>query len=542
MQAKYISRLFTAILVGLFLSGCRKSGTSWDTDITTPVFKTSFGIDHLLPDSILQKNTDSSMLLVYSKILSNYSLDSLVHIPDTAIKSFYSLPAGQIVFQTGDPITPPAPNNTTTTVYPLHGVGLKTAVLRSGIMHVSVRNRVRKKIQLNYQIPSASFNLNPFAATVIVPAAIPGKGPGLLSTDYDLSGYTVDMSGPNHNTINTVLTIINAFIDPAGIPHDTVLVTSNDSLVITTSFRKLVPEFAKGYFGQTTQKIGPATIPFSVFSKISSGSLLLQSVKLNFYVVNSVGLDARLNILDLYSTNSQTNTTVHLTGPIMQGPININRAVETHSFPPVSPSYYSQLMDNSNSNIKALIENLPDKLGYNLTLATDPLGNVSGFDDFIYYGYGLKAGFDLQIPLSLVANNLTLSDTLAVNFDPQNSNLSKLHSSMLRLEAGNGFPLDASVQLFTLDARNQTTDSLITGANKIASASVDLNFKATGETESLIQIPLSGNRISNLLHAKKIRLIVRFNTIGKPNYIKIYNSYLMNFRLSGDFNYTIKLH
>jgi hypothetical protein len=409
-------------------------------------------------------------------------------------------------------------------------------------MHVSVRNRIRKKILLNYQIPSASLYLNPFAASIIVPAAAPGKGPGAVSADYDLTGYTIDMSGSNHNTINTVLTVVNAYIDPTGIPHDTVIVTANDSLIITTSFKKLVPEFAKGYFGQSTQKIGPANIPFSAFSKVSSGSLLLQSVKLNFYVENSVGLDARLNVLDLYSTNSRTNTTIHLNAPIMRGPININRAVETHGAPPVTPSNYNQVLDNSNSNIKALLENLPDRLGYNMTLATDPNGNVSGFDDFIYYGYGLKAGFDLQIPLALVANNLTLSDTIPVNFDPKNSNLSRLHSSMMRLEAGNGFPLDAAVQLFTLDARNQVTDSLISGSNMLPSAPVDLNFKAIGETESLVQIPLTGNRISSLLNAKKIRIAIRFNTIGKSNYIKIYSSYLMNLRLSGDFNYTIQLH
>ncbi|HXC04093.1 MAG TPA: hypothetical protein VNZ86_05025, partial [Bacteroidia bacterium] len=519
-----------------FLSpACRKSGASWDTDISTPVFKSTFGINKLISDSLLHLNTDSSLTLVYSKSLTNYALDSLIHIPDTTVTNEYNLPVS-LTLAKGTNLTPGTPN---ITAYSLHGVGLKTANLHSGKMRVMIRNKIHDKIQVTYQIPMANFFSVPFNVTVMVPACV-GNVAGVFQTEYDLINYTLDLSGPAHNSINTFVTQVNAILDPAG--PASVLVSNTDSLIIQSSFVNMVPSYAKGYFGQTVQHAGPSESPFGIFSKFSSGSLLLQSVQLNFHIENGIGVDARLMIPDIYSKNSRTGNIVHLTAPIINNPININRAIETFSNPPAIPSTYTATLNNSNSNTKALIENMPDKLGYQMSIAPDPLGNVSGYNDFIYYGYGLNAGLDLQVPLALVANNLTLADTLAVNFDKQASNINRLHQCSLTLYASNGFPLSAAVQLYTVNEQNIVTDSLFTASNIIGPAPLDINLKAIGTQESVLQIPVPNHKISNLVHARKLIITVQFNTSAKPSYLKIYDSYLMDFRLTGDFNYTIKVN
>jgi hypothetical protein len=524
----------------LLLAGsCRKSGASWDTDISSPIFKTTFGIDKLIADSLLSKNTDSSLTLVYSKSLTNYALDSLIHIPDTSVSNVYHLPGGSVTFNAGAAITPGPPNNITTTTYPLHGVGLKTAFLRTGVMHVTIKNKVHSKIKLNYQIPSASLNSIPFSITVMVPGSVGGV-PGSYVADYNLQGYTIDLSGQAHNSINTIITEINANIDPnAPAP---VLVTSADSLIINSSFNNLVPGYAKGYFGQTVQHVGPSESAFGVFSKFTSGSLLLQSVQLNFHIENGIGVDARLIIPDIYSKNSRTGNTVHLTAPIINSPININRAIETFSNPPAITSNYSMMLNNGNSNIKALIENLPDKIGYQMNIYPDPNGNVSGYNDFVYYGYGLQAGLDLQVPLNLVATNLSLADTVSVNFDKVSSNLQQLHQCSLTLYASNGFPLTAAIQMYMVDQNNRISDSLMGPAHQIAAAPLDVNLRAIGKQETVLTIPVPGQKITNLVHAQKIIITARFNTSANPNYLKIYDNYQMDFQLTGDFNYTIKVH
>jgi hypothetical protein len=177
-----------------------------------------------------------------------------------------------------------------------------------------------------------------------------------------------------------------------------------------------------------------------------------------------------------------------------------------------------------------------------LSITPDPLGNVSGYNDFVYYGNGLQAGMDMQMPLSMVASNLTMADTLNVNFDNVTSNINRLHSCMLTLYASNGFPLDASVQLFMMDQKGELKDSLIESPNIIHAAPVDVNFKAIGKQETTLRFPVNEAKITNLVHAKKLMILARFNTSSKPNFIKIYQDYKIDFKLTGDFQYTIKLH
>jgi len=540
MSQKRVPLIVSLLLVMLLLwPACRRGGASWDTDISSPIFKTTFGIDNLVADSLLSKAADSSLTLVYKSSLTNFALDSLIHIPDTTVSDVYALPFGSHIFNCGDLITGnPSVNQTT---YPLHGVGLKTSSLRSGKMTITITNKVRKRIQLSYQIPSASLAGVPFGITIWVDGRS-GSTPGKFIAEYDLSGYTIDLTGSAKNSINTVITTITARIDPSLPTSDTVNVVNTDDLEVSSSFLKMVPEYAKGYFGQTVQKAGPSENNFPVFRKISGGSLSLQKVQLDFHIDNGIGVDARILIPDLYSKNSRTGQVVHLTAPIINSPININRAIETFSNPPVTSSSYSVTLNNANSNTKALIENIPDKIGYAMTISPDPLGNVSGYNDFIYYGYGIQAGMDMQLPLSLVANNLTIADTVPVNFNSSASNLERLHHCNLTLYADNGFPLSAGIQMYMLDGSNTLTDSLLIGQHIIDEAPVDANFKAIGMRQTILEIPVGSSKVNHLIRAKKIIIVARFNTSSQPNFIKIYDDYKMNFQLTGDFNYTIKLH
>ena len=219
------SVFFFCLTTGILfvLSSCRRGGASWDTDISTPIFKTSIGINNLIADSLLSKNPDSSLTLVYKGDLYDLGLNSLINIHDTTIVNSYVLPF-PVTLHCGDLITPAPPANINTTMYHLHGVGLKTSWLRTGKMVVNIVNKVRKKIQIQYQIPSATLNGAPFTTTFLVDARS-GSTPGQYAAEYDLSGYAIDLSGPSSNSINTVVTEINATIDPTLPTSDTVNVT-----------------------------------------------------------------------------------------------------------------------------------------------------------------------------------------------------------------------------------------------------------------------------------------------------------------------------
>lgn len=156
-------------------------------------------------------------------------------------------------------------------------------------------------------------------------------------------------------------------------------------------------------------------------------------------ITNYLGVDSRLTFNGIWSRNTNTNQTVQLNNSLIGNPININRGVLTSSWLPVIPSTYNFTFDNSNSNAKALIENLPHKLGFDVTLVTNPLGNVSGNNDFFFSDYGIEATLDVEMPLNLFADQLVITDTVIPNFSSITFKENILKGK-LTLIAANSFP------------------------------------------------------------------------------------------------------
>jgi hypothetical protein len=255
-------------------------------------------------------------------------------------------------------------------------------------------------------------------------------------------------------------------------------------------------------------------------------------------------MDARLYINSLSSDNTRTNVNIPLTtnyGLIGQ-PININRAAESgvSGSGNIYPTYANFPLTTSNSNIKPFIENMPDKLGYSMKVITNPLGNVSGSNDFIYADQLLKASLNMQIPLSFIAHNLTLVDTLSLNVG-NTGGVQNVKSGTLTLFADNGFPFDAGMQLYLLNSNNQAVDSVFGYANTIDEAPLNSSLVAIGKKLTKIVIPVSAAKMNLLYNTKRIALKVKFNTSAQPNYIKIYSYYGLNVNIVADFNYTVRL-
>ena len=521
------------ILALLFFFSCRKEigKPYWDTQLLAPLVKATLDINNLLPDSILQSNADSSMKIVYNNDIYTLSMDTLFKIPDTNLYQGY---AGiQTTLAPGANL--PIPSNTTTT-YQLPGVDLRTLIIKSGEVRYTIKNKIHEIIDFVYSIPCATLNGNQFSINIAVPAAV-GNIPGVYSQVYDLSGYTIDLTGQSHNLVNTIYTGVTAQINP--LATSSVIINPADSLTITNTFYNLIPYYAKGYFGQTSINIGPAESDFTLFKRIIGGTLKLQNVSVNFKINNPIGIDARMYINNLSSINTRTNSTQALmAASLINTPININRAAESGFVD--YPTYANFPLNSTNSNIINFIDNLPDKLGYSIKINTNPLGNVSGSNDFIFSDKLLNVALDMEIPLSLVANNLTLVDTLNLNIS-NNSGVQNVHSGTITLFANNGFPFQAAMQIYLLNSHNVAVDSILGYTNTIDEAPLNSSLRATLQKLTKIVVPMSESKMNLLYATKKVSLKVKFNTASQPNYIKIYSDYKLDVNLVGDFNYTVHL-
>jgi hypothetical protein len=525
--------LFLAFVFLAFLS-CRKEfeKPSWDTNVLAPLVNASMNINNILPDSILQANADSSMKILFEGDIYKISMDTLFNIPDTTLKTSFTIPFGNPSFAPGANVIN---NSISETTYNLGGPQLRKIIIKRGFVNYTVKSKINEKTHFVYQIPCAKLNGVPFQVDVEVPAEI-GSTPGLYNQTFDLSGYEIDLTGLNHNRVNTIYTSLTASISNSA--AGPVTVSNTDSLIIENKFYDLFPYYAKGYFGNNTFNVGPEQTAFTLFNRIVDGSIKLEDVDFQLKLENPIGLDARIFINNLTSINSRIGNSIPLANSIINSAININRAAESGTS--VYPTYANFPLTPSNSNIKPMIENLPDQFGYSMQIITNPMGNVSGSNDFIYSDQLLKAKLNMEIPLSLIATNLTLVDTLDLNIQA-NSGSQNLHSGNITLVANNGFPFDAGIQLYMLDDYNNIKDSLYLNANTIVQGLLNANLRVTNKKTTKLITPVDEAKMDLLYHTKKVMLKVKFNTASQSQYVKIYSDYSIDIQIIGDINYTIQL-
>jgi len=533
-KAKIVALIFClAISAGLFLSCRRNTQPSWDAQILAPVVNANLTINNIITSNYIKNNSDSTVSLVYTDSLYNLNLDTLLTIPDTVFRydTIWPLPtftvaAGSLLF-----LTKP-----TTTQYNLGGVELVSGTLRSGWLIYKLSNHFKQPVDYYYKV----YNIMLGTDTLKIPKTVVNARSTVKDSIW-MGGYNINFRGPMGNGYNDVTTSIQVNVDPnAG--TDTIKV--NDTLVdAQISFREVVPSYGKGYFGTITKSFGPTNVGFPVFNKIVAGNLSLQNVLVNLTLYNGFGVDASLVLSQLTSYNSHNGAPpINLFDPSLIGPtIHVNRATETHNpASPVDPTIMTFSLNPSNSNILAWLDNMPTTVVYALQITTDPLGNVSGFNDFAYYGYGINAAINVTIPLSLIANNLTLADTLTVNFAGSNP-AKQVKSGTLTIYASNGFPFSAGLQMYLLNQNNVVCDSIFIPAQTIASGTVNVaTGKVTSPVSSILRISMDAARTQELFNTKTMILYARFNMGSSPStYRQIYSYYQLGLKVVGNFDYLV---
>lgn len=539
---KLILPLLLASGVWLAAGSCRRGETSWDAGLLFPVGSTSLTLDNLLADSLTQTNSDQSVTLVYNNNFFDFTADSLYEIADTTLNYIYYVPIGSLGLNPGDYIYNGTPQQT---MYGASGINLTSAVIRSGKMIMRLRNDLTQPIILLYEIPCASLNGNPFDTTFNIPAAPSTTQPFYIDAEIDLSNYVVDFRGIAGDRVNTITTRYTAQLSP--LATSSITAYPADSVGVTNRLTGVTPYMVRGYFGNTTFNVGPEEIDFSIFSKITDGQLQLEDLTLSLEMENNVGMDARVYINNIYSKNTRNGNVVNLTAPIIGQPINFNRASLTNNWLPIVPYNFNYTLDNSNSNARQLIENLPDKLGYNVQIITNPLGNISGSNDFFFVDYPLKASLNIELPLSFISTNLTLTDTIETDFSGLEDKEDIL-DGMLTITANNGFPFSAGLKLYLLNEQMQITDSLLFTPGAIQSAPLVLatntspnpTWKAQGQRRTVIDLKMNEAQTQQVLNASHLLLKSAFDTQSGPEYTRIYASNKLDLQVKANFNYRVQ--
>lgn len=519
-----ISLLF---LVLFAFYGCRKpSAANWDVDVVFPVIKSTLNIKNFIGDSIFVADNTGLLSLNVNREITAIKLDSLLQLPDTSIVNTFTVP-----FPTN--LTP----GQSLTFFPSSeldfdvsgDVAIKFLDIRSGQLTVKFINDLTEPLDLLYVIPSAKKNGQPLTIFETVPPT-----PATLVKTYDLAGYNLNMRGINGIKYNTIVQAYTVTLNQNANP---VAVSFGQGAKAELTYSNIIPEYIEGYFGQQTINIPLDTANLDVFNNFQASNFLLNNATLNFKILNEFGAEFTANLSNIKAINSFNSNSVTLTNGSLSN-ININRA--TKAGYTIFPSIKTISLTNTNSNIVPFLSALPNKLTYQGSINVNPLGNLSGYNDFAFYNTGIKVLADINIPLRFNADYFKLISTSTVNFSNVKQ-LDNVNSGNLIISALNGYPFRAQIQGYLMDDQNQVIDSLfLPGSNFIEKGVTDAQNIVTSPTQSKLTMPIARVRIDNLKRTKTIKLVTYFIMPPNPPDIKIYENYSIDLNIIAELNYNVK--
>ena len=522
-----MKKILVLLIPILMFFSCKKREDMirWNIDGIAPIVYGELSIYDILPDSVLVSEMDSSVSMNLGLNLFKLDLDSLVAIPDTSLLDTFALPFPFPVAASPGQVFVNEPEDNSMNI---GGAELTYVEIKSGTIDYQLKSTIQGKIIYEYQIPVAiDANGNSFSQLVYVSAAASGMTAS-ASGSFDLSGYSINLSGSTGNSFNIIQTNVNIKVDPTNATD--VSVSNQDTVYIKNELSNIQIDYAKGYFGNQTFILGPEKTSLTAFNNLISGNLNIDQIDVNLELVNGIGADASITFNSFTASNN--NNELELNHSIIGNNININRAIEIG--PTISPYYYTTVLNNSNSNIDFMLELLPDSIGYESGLELNPLGNVSAHNDFISSDAPMELNMDIKLPLSIIANNLTLADTLNIDI----SDTTGLYSAMLNINLENGFPLEAQIDLILLDQNNMVVSHILS-PTLIPSASLDGNGVVADFSTSTHQLTLNQKDFKTLIQNKKIVLKIIFNTPISSNHIDIYDYYKLKFNVVANFEYGV---
>lgn len=532
---QYVGSMRTVAFAGiifLLLQGCRKEDgpARWDVDVALPLLTTRLTIGDLVPDSLHAVGSDGTVTLVYASELFAVDLDTLLGLPDTTFSYAYAMPLvgnDQFSLPAGFPVI--SQNNLVR--FALPQVQLTRLDIRSGDLHVDMRNMINSTVLGQFGIPTAQFPDGANTLSVAVGPGSPGQ-PALGTVTRDLAGTRLDLRGPTFDQVNSLATNVAANLDPEG---SGALVTNQDSVVVQVRYNNLVAAYARGYFGTSTITRTDQESRLTLFDRFVGGDLDLDQVSMRVHVENGVGMDIQVRLSSFQAYNSRTGAVVDMQHAIMQGPINLDRAVDHGNG--FAPSQYQRVLDNTNSNLDAFIENLPDRVRYGVEIQLNPLGDISNGNDFLYYESRLAADLEMEVPLTLIAADLTLEQFSKPDL-PGDAEHPGIEQGTLHLFANNGFPFAARILLDLVDEEGNVL-STVPVEGSVQAGHIGTDGLVNAPVRSTVHAPLNSAQVALLYGEARLRTRVAFDTDPQYGHVRVLDTYAMDIQVTVDGTYMV---
>ncbi|MDG2454949.1 MAG: hypothetical protein P8N47_03990 [Bacteroidia bacterium] len=420
------------------------------------------------------------------------------------------------------------------TKYDFGGAELTQVYVKSGDILMKVESSIDEAIILDYKIPN-SFKTGEsgiIEQNWVIPPAPEGEVV-YVEERFPIDGFVIYLWGesqskqPNYNLIYNELI---ARIDYSGLERTLSL---EDKIKIEFGLVNVMASLVIGDPGRHDLS-ATDTLSLDALSKLE-GNINLEDarVDLNFY--NSFGIESLVDVQEIRGLNSTSNKVVNLVSGNLLKDVFLERATN----PPLTAFQKEIVLDNTSSNLKLFLQNLPHKVIPSVTAKINPNGTLNQ-SDFAFDMSELTLNFKLTVPMhfGLDSLNLRLRENIALDKEQ----LDNIKEGKLILTIENDFPIEAGLSLDFVDEQGRIVlTKTINGENMMAAAEVDATTgKTVAPAESEVIIALNRNEMDLFKVSDGIDFNVFFNTKEAKRY-KMYSDYEIDIKLGTNFTYENQL-
>lgn len=419
-----------------------------------------------------------------------------------------------------------------------NGIELTYGIVKKGQVSIDVKSTIPVPLYFDYVMPSAVKNGTEFTIpTQQVPAGTVNN-PSVYSQSFSLDGYEVDFSGLPERLVgdpkyagfssdltNTIIQELYGRIEAVNTP---VSLSLNDTLTLEVKVENLEVDYVEGFLGQQTSSIGPQALDFSYSQDLPFESLSFERIDVGISFENEIGVPAQLKINQLDFLNQASGNAASVD--------NLPATIGIAAAEKAGNSSASGNGDFFISNSKEIYDLKPDFINYQFDLSVNPNGNTPPYSNFASTDSELALFSTIKFPLSVVANNFVLEDTVVVSLSSED-NQENIEKGVINLITNNGFPFLMDVKIYFKDSTSgEFLDSLI-AVGQIPAAPVDDQGRVIKKERSVIPFPFDKERLNKLISPEMNQIVFKviINSADKSKYYAIYSDYSLDIKLSGDF-------
>lgn len=490
---------------------------TWNPGIAAPLVNSKLNMENMIAQydeqNLVQVDANNFISLYYKSKIYSMEVGELVDFPNQVLPKSIQLDATeQLALVSNGSVQADRVDNFQ---FDAGGEAEITSMnIKSGSVQVSVSSQYQHSGTLTITLPKVTKVGTPFK--MVIPLNYSGSVPLSAEQAGYLSSYKMEMAaqgGGNEIEVQYELELENS-----GNP-----VLPTDAITMLIAFNDLEFSALFGYLGQHNLAVPADSIDINLFNNSIAGNFTLEDPRFNLIIHNSFGMPVGAEVVKFDAISN--SGTIAFNGPNIPGQLNVN----SPSLAQIGQSATTEIyLDRNNSNIADILNSKPHQIIYQMNGLGNPDGQTSG--NFATDSSKVEMEIEMELPLHGSVSNLVIQDTLDFNFL---QDINMIEEAMFRLDIENGFPIEADVQLYFVDANLNILDSLIIGSTAIIGSGVlGSNGKVSQATKKVTDVFLDANRLDNIRQVEKVIIRGDMSTAQQGSVpVKIYSDYTLNVRV-----------